>query len=84
MRTFMTTQARDRLYTVEDLNALEQLPENADIRLELIEGVLYPMAGGSSAKPRVVGAYSPQPHAERGRSAAGLQRRARTAVPGLA
>lgn len=50
----MTAQERERLYTIDDLREIEQSPENADKQFELIEGVIYEVAGGSSAKPTVI------------------------------
>jgi Uma2 family endonuclease len=53
----MVLAERERTYTVADLAELEALPENADVIFELINGVLHPMAGGTSAKPTVYAAY---------------------------
>ncbi|MDX1992311.1 MAG: Uma2 family endonuclease [bacterium] len=49
----MTAQPRERLYTLDDLHEIEQRPENQDKRYELIDGVLYEVAG-TSAKPTVI------------------------------
>ncbi len=49
----MTIQERERLYTLDDLHEIEDRPENQDKFFELIDGVIYEMAG-TSAKPTVI------------------------------
>ncbi|MBC7871513.1 MAG: Uma2 family endonuclease, partial [Chitinophagaceae bacterium] len=49
----MTIQERERLYTLDDLHEIEERPENHDKFFELIDGVIYEMAG-TSAKPTVI------------------------------